>query len=292
MKKRSSPDNPKKDTLAWHPAFRDAIRLALLPYRHALYFDFEHSLNAEPLRIDALIIKKEPGIAINAPTGAIFKGTNIVEYKSPGDYLSVRDFLKAGAYVRLYCALGKGADTADTTISFIADSRPRKLLRHLKEVFGFTVREAWPGIYYIDGDIFAVQIIESKRLRDEDGGIWLKTLRRGLNSARIWEIMEVGRKLPEGTASGAYFDVLLRANARGFKEAMPMADLTIDEVLEEAGFTARWEARGLEKGLEKGREEGREEAVKRLQKYGMEPGQIAEALELPLGTVSRYLYTG
>jgi hypothetical protein len=50
-------------------------------------------------------------------------------------------------------------------------------------------------------------------------------------------------------------------------------------------FTVEWEARGLEKGLEK----GREEAVRRLQKYGMDPKQIFEALELPLGTVFRYL---
>jgi hypothetical protein len=287
MKKRSPPDAPEKNAVAWHPAFRDAIRLALLPYSHALSFEFEHALNAEPLRMDALIIKKEPGTTMNAPVGAIFKRANIVEYKSPGDYLSARDYLKAGAYARLYCALEKGAEAADTTLSFMADSRPRKMLKHLREALGYRVREAWPGIYYVEGDIFAVQIIESKRLRDEDGGIWLKSLRRGLNGARIWEIMELGRKLPEGAPFGAYFDVLFRANARGFKEAMPMSDLTIEEVLEEAGFTARWEARGLEKG----REAGREEAVKRLQKYGMEPGQIAEALELPLGTVFRYLNT-
>jgi hypothetical protein len=81
--------------------------------------------------------------------------------------------------------------------------------------------------------------IKNKRLRDEDGGIWLKGLRRGLNGARIWEIMELGRKPPEGAPFGAYFGVLFRANARGFREAMPMSDLTIEEVLEEAGFTAR-----------------------------------------------------
>jgi DNA-binding NarL/FixJ family response regulator len=38
-------------------------------------------------------------------------------------------------------------------------------------------------------------------------------------------------------------------------------------------------------------EEGREEAVKRLQKHGMDPVEIAEALELPLNTVFKYLNT-
>jgi predicted transposase YdaD len=76
-----------------------------------------------------------------------------------------------------------------------------------------------------------------------------------------------------------------------------MSDITFEEVFEEYGLTAKWETKGWKKGLEegweKGREEGwekgREEAVKRLGKYGMEPEQIAEALELPLGTVLGYL---
>lgn len=72
-----------------------------------------------------------------------------------------------------------------------------------------------------------------------------------------------------------------------------MSDRLFEAVLEEYGLTAKWETRGLEKGLqqglEKGRKEGLEEAIKRLQKYGMELKQIAEALALPLGRVLRYL---
>jgi hypothetical protein len=47
----------------------------------------------------------------------------------------------------------------------------------------------------------------------------------------------------------------------------------------------------LEDALVVEREEGREEGVKRLQKYGMDPKEIALALELPLDTVFRYLNT-
>jgi flagellar biosynthesis/type III secretory pathway protein FliH len=46
---------------------------------------------------------------------------------------------------------------------------------------------------------------------------------------------------------------------------------------------------GMAEGREKGLAEGREEAVRRLQKYGMEPQQIAEALELLPDTVFRCL---
>jgi predicted transposase YdaD len=47
--------------------------------------------------------------------------------------------------------------------------------------------------------------------------------------------------------------------------------------------------KGREEGLEKGLQKGLQQAVRGLQKYGMDPKQISEALELPLGTVFRYL---
>jgi DNA-binding CsgD family transcriptional regulator len=69
----------------------------------------------------------------------------------------------------------------------------------------------------------------------------------------------------------------------GFKELVAMSDATFEEVLEEYGLAAKWEARGLERG--------REEAVKKLQKRGMDPEEIADILELPLNTVFKYLNT-
>jgi DNA-binding transcriptional regulator LsrR (DeoR family) len=61
---------------------------------------------------------------------------------------------------------------------------------------------------------------------------------------------------------------------------MKMPDMTFDELMEECGAAARWEAKGLEK------------AAKKLWKHGMDPAEIAEALELPPDTVSRYLGAG
>ncbi|MDR3147482.1 MAG: hypothetical protein LBU00_03785, partial [Treponema sp.] len=99
--KNRSPDNP----ITWHTAFRDGIQLTFLPYRDVLSFEFEYPLNTEPLRIDAVIIKKRPQAVIDKPLGAIFRRVNIVEYKSPGDYLAVADYHKAWAYARLYSVL-------------------------------------------------------------------------------------------------------------------------------------------------------------------------------------------
>jgi predicted transposase YdaD len=70
---------------------------------------------------------------------------------------------------------------------------------------------------------------------------------------------------------------------------MAMSDMSFESVLEEYGFTAKWESKGREAGREAGREEGREETVNRLYQYGMTPEQIAEALMLPPDTVAGYL---
>ncbi|MDR3147427.1 MAG: hypothetical protein LBU00_03500, partial [Treponema sp.] len=98
-------DTPPNNPITWHSAFRDGIQLTFLPYRDVLSFEFEYPLNTEPLRIDAVIIKKRPKAVIDTPLGAIFRRVNIVEYKSPGDYLAVADYHKAWAYARLYSVL-------------------------------------------------------------------------------------------------------------------------------------------------------------------------------------------
>jgi hypothetical protein len=230
-----------------------------------------------------VVIKKERDVMIEKPIGAIFKRVNIVEYKSPRDYLSIGDFHKTGACARLYSAL-YGVDITDMTVSFVAEARPQKLLDYLRKVYRYEVREEWPGIYHVRGDILGIQIIEVKRL-GEGEAVWLKALRGGLNGERLRKIIEISRGMPKGAPLSAYIYILLQANVSGFREVLAMSDASFEEVLEEFGLTAKWEA----KGREEGREESRGEAVKRLQKYGMDPGQIAEALGLPLGTVFRYL---
>ncbi|MDR1635805.1 MAG: hypothetical protein LBR93_00555 [Treponema sp.] len=251
----------------------------MYPYRDALSFESEHPLNSEPLRIDVIIIKKEREVVIENPIGAIFRGVNLVEYKSPGDHLSIKDFHKVGAYARLYSALSD-VEVTDITVSFVVEAHPQKLLEYLRKVYRYEIREERSGIYQVIGDMVGIQIIESKRL-GEGSALWLKSLRVGLNGEWLRKIIETSREMPKGAPLSAYIHVLLQANSSGFREVLRMSDASFEAVLEEFGLPAKWKA--------KGREEGREEDVKRLQKYGMEPGQIAEALELPLSTVFKYL---
>ena len=84
--------SPGTDRLLWHPAFFEAIQMELEEYRHELQFIPEYPLNTDPLRIDVVIIKKSQDVPIEKNIASIFQKENIVEYKSPNDYVSVNDF--------------------------------------------------------------------------------------------------------------------------------------------------------------------------------------------------------
>ena len=156
----------------WHPAFVDAIRMELFDYRDSLEFKYEHPLNTEPLRIDLLIIKKKKNIIIDKNIARIFRADNILEYKSPGDYLAVKDFLKVYAYANLYAAITPGVDFSDITLTFVENRHPRKLLKYLTGTRGYKAEETSPGIYLVTGDYVPIQIIESGKLPEQEN-LWL-----------------------------------------------------------------------------------------------------------------------
>jgi hypothetical protein len=84
----SGSNRPEK--LKWHPAFLQALQLELIEYKNSLQFKYEYQLTAEPLRVDLLIIKKPRDLAIEKNIARIFKSDNIIEFKSPEDYLPIQ----------------------------------------------------------------------------------------------------------------------------------------------------------------------------------------------------------
>ena len=56
----------------------------------------------KPMQVDVLIIKKNSKKTIKKNIGQIFRKYNIVEYKSPDDYLNVDDFYKVHGYACFY----------------------------------------------------------------------------------------------------------------------------------------------------------------------------------------------
>jgi len=270
----------KKDTehkLHWHPAFLEAMQLELIEFREYLEFRYEHNLTFEPLRIDLLIIKKPKGLTIDKNIARIFRSDNILEYKSPEDYLSIKDFWKVCAYANLYAAITQGVELSDITLTFVDSRHPRKLLRYLTEVRGYTVEETSPGLYEVKGDYLPIQIIETKKLSEKENR-WLESLRGGLKETRLGVIFEEGKKLAREINIDAYLDVVLRANMETFTEVYKMTAPTLKEILTEVGFLPEWEKQISERGIER----GQEKTARNLLGMGMPIEDIARASELPI----------
>ncbi len=166
----------------WHPAFCSAIKLELMENKDDLEYISEFGLGTKPLLIDLLVITKSPGVTIKNKIGALFKGHNIFEYKSPGDELNIDTFFKTIAYASLYKSNGEIMDCIkadDITISFVRENIPVKLFRRLK-MDGHIIEEKAQGIYYIHCNFYYdIQVIVS-RLLNADEHIWLTSLTKNL----------------------------------------------------------------------------------------------------------------
>jgi hypothetical protein len=205
---------PSSSHIPWHPAFFQAIKLELEDYKDALEFISEYQLNAEPLKIDVVIIKKAPELVIEKNIARIFKRLNILEYKSPEDYLSRWDFYKVFGYACHYASLNK-TDMKDMTISLIGTRYPKALFSHFDDG-NYTVSKPSPGIYSVSGYPLDLQMIESKKLPLEEN-LWLKGLSDDLNAAAAGIILEESHK--RGAAElGAYIYALLKANTKTLQE--------------------------------------------------------------------------
>jgi hypothetical protein len=259
----------------WHPAFCEAVKQELSDYRDSLEFKSEHPLNSEPLCIDLLIIKKPKDIVINKNIARIFRADNILEYKSPVDYFSINDFLKVYAYANLYAAITPGVNFTEITLTFVENRHPRKLLKYLTETRGYTVKETSPGIYMVSGDYLPIQIIESGKLPEQEN-MWLRSLKKGLQTANADVILNEAEKCGNKATLSAYLDVLLRANPEAFLEARNMAirkrSPTFEEVFTRAGIIPEWIERGREQGLEQGLELGLEQGLEAVARNALIKG--------------------
>ncbi len=123
------------DKLQWHPGFFAAIQIEFEEESDKLIFENEHSLGTKPREIDVLIIKKEQSCQLKKNIGRIFRTYNIIEYKSPEDYLSINDFYRTYAYACFYQADTERIGLVrpeELTLTFVCSHYPHKLIRHLE----------------------------------------------------------------------------------------------------------------------------------------------------------------
>ena len=228
----------------WHPAFVEAIQLELNKYRDILTFEPELQLTAQPLKIDVLVIKKCQEVKIEKNIGRIFRTYNVIEYKSPDDYLSIEDYDKTQVYSRFY-AVNRGVRTKDMSVTLVSTRKPIKLLNYLTSETPYLVRLEQAGIYLVEGDTSPTQIIVSKEL-SEKVNLWLTNLNNRLTINKLRRVLSATSKLTKNTPVRAYINVLIEENTTTFKE-LKMGK-KFDAVMKEMGFIDRWEAQGQARG--------------------------------------------
>ena len=225
-----------KTKIQWHPAFAAAMDLELIQNRNDLIYEKEYNLNTKPLEIDLLVIKKDRSAHISNEIGYLFKGHNIMEYKSPEDHLDIDTFYKSMAYASLYKSYGKTVDEIkadDITVSIIRETKPTGLFRYFEE-HSFPVTNPYKGIYYIEDQImFPAQIIVTGEL-DKKHHKWLGALSRQLKKDNFQELLDSRKNMTQKAdmeLADSILEVCIGANRQVIEELME--DDSMYEVLME-----------------------------------------------------------
>jgi len=236
-----------RNRIAWHPAFYEAIQAELVDYNDILSFEAEHVLNTEPLRVDVLIIKNPQKAIIKKNIGTIFKAVNIVEFKSQTDNLSYEDFHKVCAYTNLFLSLNKTTVT-NITMTIVLTSLPQSFKRYIINSCGYNLIKKFPGIHEVIGNMFPIQIIETKELSKAEN-IWLSGLGRIIDIDDIENILFEQNKIKNKIHLGAYLNVIAEANRNVMMEVLKVSKTrsALQEMIIEAGLAEIWKN---EKGFE------------------------------------------
>ena len=243
----------------------------------------EYLLSKKPPQIDILIIKKLRDRPVKKAIGKIFRQHNIIEYKAPGDYLSINDFYKVYGYTCFYQSNTdrvKEIDPEELTITFACSRYPREMLNHLAEVRGIHAENRDKGIYYLIGDVIPMQLLITQELTQEEN-FWLKNLRIDLKAGR--EIQNIVAKYEQNRHSKDYaavVDLITRANWKEMEADRKMCDalreLFAEELKEE-------NEKGMERGIHLAK------IIFKLSAQGSSDEEIAEKCDLPLEQVREIL---
>ena len=264
--------------LQWYSGFSAALRVELEDELDELCIEDEHMLSKKPMQIDVLVVKKKGEQPIRKNIGRIFRKHNIIEYKSPEDYLSINDFYKVYGYTCFYQSETKRVKDIppeEITMTFICNHYPQKLLEHLKKFKGIEVEKQEAGLYYLLGDSFPIQLVIVKELSKEEN-YWLQNLRCNLKTGE--EIQEVVRRYEQVKHKAYYSDVMnliVRANQKQMEEEKNMCE-ALNELFAEELKEA--DLRGRKEGRKEGRSVGQIEKLKELVQKKLAKNQSIEKI--------------
>lgn len=276
----------KKENLQWHPAFVAALRITFQEEIEELQILEEYSLSKSPPRIDALILKKNPQVKLKKKIGQIFRGYNIIEYKSPEDSLNINDFYKVyGGYTCFYQSNTEKVreiNPTDLTITFVCNHYPREMFQHLEQVRGMKIKDQGSGIYYLTGDPFPIQFLYIPKLSKQEN-YWIQTLRNDLKVGNeIRGLMEKYEKNRKSKDCAAVMNLVTRANWEQMEVEKKMCEALNELFAEE-----------LKEADLKGRNDGKMEKLKELVQKKIAKNQtieqIADALEESVESIEKII---
>lgn len=280
-----------KAKLQWHPAFGAALRITLQDEMKFLEMYEEYLLSKKPLQMDILIIKKLKDVPIRKDIGRIFRKHNIIEYKSPGDNLSINDFYKVYGYACIYQSdtdkVGE-IDPEELTLTFVCSHYPRNMIRHLERVRGIHTEYQGNGIYYLKGDPVPMQLLILPELSDREN-FWLQSMRTDLRAGgEIRKLMREYEKHRKSKDHAAVMDLITRANWEQMEVEKKMCDALKElfaEELKEADSKGRTE--GMQQGFTQGVQLTKQ--VLKLAAQGESPEMISEKCSISLEQVKEIL---
>lgn len=213
--------------LQWHPAFIAAMQIDFGEEASKLIFLTEHELNKMPMRMDALVVKKEGSEPLKKNIGRILRKYNIFEYKSPDESLTIDDFYKVYGYACFFKSNTEHTNAIpaqEITITYVCNHFPREMQKNLKRERGIELCCVAPGIYYFDGDPIPIQLLLTKDLSPEDNR-WLSSLRPDLElDDHLDALLEDYEDHRDSKLYQAVMDLIVQANPVTMEEARDMCD--------------------------------------------------------------------
>jgi hypothetical protein len=275
-------DNKTRD-IQWHTPFRGAIKIELEPYMDILEYIDEKSVTKKPLQIDLLVIKKSSEVKIENAIGRIFRAFNIIEYKSPTDYLSIDDFYKVSAYAYLLKAdadTEDGISFEDLTITLVSSRAPKRVFEHLKCIRGYELSKQFDGIYYLNKDMeMPLQFIVLDELSSKH--TWLCALTNHITREKITNITADYDPAEKNEYKEAILDTVLKANFKyiqKFKEDNIMSNEVLELFRPEIEEAVNKKMLGIKAGIKAAIEEA-DKRVEESDKRAKEADKRAQKLE-------------
>jgi len=261
MNDTPAPDSERKEATPYHVGAVTAFAYLLRKYidnKDVVIID-EHQLSKQALEIDFVVIKKNRDVTIETNSGRIFRGHNIVEYKSPSaPPPSIHVFNKViSGYVGLYASQERIMLT-DMTATIVCFKRPQKLFQKLETELNYKILREYPGIYYIIQEGFpadkalAIQIIVNSELQGE---LALSAFRPNID---VETAKRVIRELPaeddenSSVSLASWWDIMFLMNPNLYEEAIMVGWDKFFKYAEEKGMTKEWTELGRQEGMRQG----------------------------------------